>query len=203
MNSAIKNAFIFTIGAAIGSVATYKLLENRFKQITQEEIDSMEEYYKKKYCGEPVNKLDDDVKENTDSGVKFAVTTDKPDILKYAAKLQESGYTNYSGSNVNTEKEEKESMEPYVIAPEDFAEFDEYDTISLTYYSDHVLTDENDELIEDVDAVVGSDSLNHFGEYEDDSVYVRDERLKIDYEILFDRRNYSDVYGNDPHQAED
>ena len=35
-----------------------------------------------------------------------------------------------------------------------------------------------------VDAVVGEDSLNHFGEFEEDSVYVRNENIECDYEIL-------------------
>ena len=32
-----------------------------------------------------------------------------------------------------------------------------------------------------------------FGEYEEDSVFVRDDERKIDYEILADTRNYHDL----------
>ena len=85
---------------------------------------------------------------------------------------------------------------PYVIAPEKFMEHDDYDTISLTYYSDNVLADEDNEMIEDVEGVVGEDSLNHFGEYEDedDAVYVRNDARKVDYEILLDQRKFSEIY---------
>jgi hypothetical protein len=69
----------------------------------------------------------------------------------------------------------------------------------LTYYSDGVLTDENDEVLEDVEDIIGIDSLNHFGEYEEDSVYVRNDEKLCDYEILLDNRNYSDVYNERPH----
>lgn len=41
---------------------------------------------------------------------------------------------------------------------------------------------------------IGFESLGHFGEYEDDSVFVRNDRLKTDYEILLDEENYSDSY---------
>ena len=82
---------------------------------------------------------------------------------------------------------------PYVIAPEKFMEHDDYDTISLTYYSDNVLADEDNEIIEDVEGVVGEDSLNHFGEYEDDAVYVRNDARKVDYEILLDQRKFSEI----------
>ena len=75
---------------------------------------------------------------------------------------------------------------------------DEYETVSLTYYSkDNVLTDDNDEIVDDVDEIIGQDSLKHFGEYEDDSVYVRNDRRKCDYEILLDESDYHKYYGGD------
>ena len=90
-----------------------------------------------------------------------------------------------------------------VVSPDEFGEIDEYEKISLTYYIDGSLADDNDELIEDVDGTIGFESLNHFGEYEDDSVFVRNDRLKCDYEILLDQRNYSDVVNIYPHQVEE
>lgn len=62
------------------------------------------------------------------------------------------------------------------------------------YYADGVLANYYDEPIDDIDEYVGKDSLNHFGEYEADSVYVRNDEKKIDYEILRDDRKFSDVY---------
>ena len=58
------------------------------------------------------------------------------------------------------------------------------------------------ERIKDVDSVVGAESLTHFGEYEDDSVFVRNDRLKCDYEILMDTRTYSEILKERPHQRE-
>ena len=84
-------------------------------------------------------------------------------------------------------------MNPYVISPDEFSENEDYETESLTYYSDGILADDRDNII-DIDMVVGRESLNHFGEYEDDSVFVRNEELKTDYEILLDTRRYSDIY---------
>lgn len=72
----------------------------------------------------------------------------------------------------------------------------------MTYYADQVLVDENDEMIEDVEEMVGFESLNHFGEYEDDSVFVRNDAKKCDYEILLDQKLYSDVIDEMPHQME-
>ena len=46
---------------------------------------------------------------------------------------------------------------------------------------------------------IGKDSLTHFGEYEDDSVFVRNDRLKADYEILMDQRTYAEVLQEKPY----
>ena len=128
--------------------------------------------------------------------------------MEYTAKLREHGYTNYADIEPETKKEEEdeEFMDigtPYVIPPEEFGEFDDYEEIGLTYYADQVLTDDDDELVEDIEDTVGFDSLNHFGEYEDDSVFVRNDRLKCDYEILLDHRKYSDVVKRKPHEVID
>ena len=86
-------------------------------------------------------------------------------------------------------------MKPYVISPDEFGEMEDedYDKVSFTYYADGVLADEYDEIVENIDEIIGEESLTHFGEYEDDSVFVRNDKLKCDYEILLDQRNYSDI----------
>lgn len=114
--------------------------------------------------------------------------------MEYAAKVSECGYS--EECEEKNKEEEVESMDddrPYVISPDEFGELDDYDLISLTYYADEVLADDIDEIVEDVDDVVGLDSLTHFGEYEPDSVFVRNDRLKADYEILLDERTYPEA----------
>jgi hypothetical protein len=115
---------------------------------------------------------------------------------EYTKQVDDLGYSgNLSVNEDDEEKEMDDTREPYVIMPDQFSEYADYDTISLTYYADGVLADDMDDVIEDIDEVVGEDSLNHFGEFEDDSVYVRNDERKCDYEILRDNRNYADVVG--------
>ena len=83
-------------------------------------------------------------------------------------------------------------MKPKIIPPEDFGENEDYETISLIYYEDEVLTDDMDEPIDDIENTVGLGYDTHFGEYEDDTVYVVNDRLKCYYEICRDYGNYSD-----------
>ena len=80
-----------------------------------------------------------------------------------------------------------------VIPPDEFGEDDDYDLISITYYADGVLADDGNYPIDDVEDTVGPDALDSFGEWEDDAVYVRNDKRKCYYEILRDVENYSDL----------
>lgn len=163
----MKKFVIFALGAAIGSAVTYFVMKNRYEEYT--EIEEVE--------------VEDDVVEVADE-TKDTKPADEKEKLKDLTK--------------EYWKEEDAEMDddygkPYVISPDEFGEKDGFDTISLTYYADGVLTDELNIPIEDIEGMVTHDALKHFGEYEDDSVFVRNEGHEIDYEILKDLRKYSDV----------
>ena len=89
---------------------------------------------------------------------------------------------------------------PYVISPDEFGEKDDYDTITLMYYEDDILADDNEDKIDDVDGIIGYDSLSHFGEYEDDAVYVRNDARRTDYEVLRMLKTYADVLKDKPYK---
>ena len=169
---------IFAVGAAVGSLVTWKTLDSKYKQILKEEEAAIREYYEGKYEEaeeETINEND------TEDFIEDKIEEAK-NILK------ENGYT--TDEKI---KREDELMKPYVIEPEELGELDGYDVESLIYYNDGVLANDIDERIDDIDDVVGEESLTHFGEYEEDTVCVRNDRLKIDFEICRDLRNYSDV----------
>lgn len=180
--SILKNLLTLTIGAAIGSFVTWKLVKEKYAQIAQEEIDSVKEVFSNRQ-GRSVTKPTDKNKTETDGNEGIVNTDDVKNIIQ--------NYKTYS------KKEETEkkfmSSKPYVITPEQYNDGD-YTAASVTYYADGVLVDGFDEIIEDVDNVVGLDSLTHFGEHEADSVFVRNDNLEIDYEILRDLRDYWDVF---------
>ena len=208
MNSTLKGVLIFVLGAAAGSLATWKLIEKKYKDIAQEEIDSVKDTFSKMKKNEYPDKLEDypDFEEFDDSDDSDDVEEEpkpeqkidrnnKPDIVEYAKILSETGYTNYAERQDKKEKKGVEPVEdgrPYVISPDEFGEKDGYENVTLTYYADGVLTDYFDNVISNVDEVVGFDSLDHFGEYEDDVVFVRNEKMETDYEILRDLRDFNE-----------
>lgn len=87
--------------------------------------------------------------------------------------------------------------EPYVIDIEEFSEGEEtFDKITVYYYEyDNILieaADAEDGEPEDIDATIGWGSLDCFGEgsVNPDIVYVRNEKLSIDYEVIRLRESY-------------
>ena len=188
---AVVASFVF--GAAAGATIAWKIVDEKYKRIRQEEIDSIIKEYdpnsRRAVEIQPIDICEEEC-ETPETIAKKAM--DKPDVNEYAKKLSGMGYTNYS----NTELAPKASEDgPYIISPDEFGEYEEdgYENVSLTYYADKVLTDDHGDIVEDFDILIGLDALNHFGEYEEDSVFVRNDDMKIDYEILLDMRKYSDV----------
>lgn len=169
MYNGLKYAFIFVGGAAVGATVAWKLLKDTYARIAQEEIDSVKAHYAKK--AELAENSEED-----DSEYLVFEEEESPEVTAYNALTAE--YESRGGL-------ESTVKEPRVIAPDEFGETD-YEQVSLKYWEDGVLTDDQNQLLEDVEGTVGWESLTHFGEYEDDAVHVRNDRLKCDYEILME-----------------
>lgn len=201
MNSKLLSFLAFVMGASVGSLVTWKCVEKKYKQIAQEEIDSVKETYAK------MRKDDFEAKQADLEAMKAKLHPVEPEQVKtpevqpeevkaYEDIVARHNYTSYS-NDINEKGGDVMVDRPYIISPDEFGDYPDYETISLTYYNDKVLTDEYDEIVDDIDDLIGEDSLNHFGEYEDDSVFVRNDALKADYEILLDPANYSDIVSQD------
>lgn len=171
----------FIVGAAIGSIVTWAISKNEYEKRMDEEIQSMRRRDKK---ADEVASSESDICEEREDG-----EVDE-EVLENAKKIieeQKYGDTKIGQSNV------KKNCSPHVISPEEFGELYDYEKVSLTYYADGVLTDEDDNIVDDVEEIVGRDSLKTFGQYEEDSVYVRNDEHRCDYEILLDERKYNQV----------
>lgn len=190
MNNKIVNVLVFSLGAAVGSALTWKILKTRYEKKTQEEIDSVKEVFSRKRDA-------DETESTPDESVYFDKIDEK--VAAAAEALESYNPDQKVDKETMRTKAKKHYRDPYVISPDEFGELEDegYDTETLSYYADGVLTDEMDNPVEDVEGTVGSDSLNHFGDYEDDAVHVRNERLKCDYEILYDFRRFKDVFNVD------
>lgn len=195
------NFAMFLAGATVGAVGAWFYCKRYYEQIAQEEIDSVKAAFAERKPNALKNaKKDFEEGSNESNKQKADMAKLKPDLVDYAAKLQEQGYTNYSSigeqNGIKKKDEEDETVvdEPYVIPPEEFANND-YTVISLTYYSDGVLADDEDERVENIEDTVGKDFAEHFGDYEKDCVHIRNDRRRCDYEICKDNRTFAAVAG--------
>ena len=108
-----KTSFaMFLAGATVGAAATWLCLKRYYEQIAQEEIDSVKAAFAER---KPVNtniaKSEKSNEKQEENQHKADIAKLKPDLVNYAAKLQEEGYTNYTEhSKKNTEEKKDEPM---------------------------------------------------------------------------------------------
>lgn len=198
MKRTLSNVLLFATGVVVGSVATWRYFKTRYELVNE---DSDEEQVEGVEVESEDETVEDRFFENAEDIAKVKSNLNKKPPLKEYAEMVKN--LSYSNAEVADTEEDEDVYEPYVIRPEEYGEIHKYDTESLTYYADGVLTDELDNRIEDVESLVPADFAEHFGEYEDDSVFVRNDTRQCDYEILRDLRKFADVVGDASYPTED
>ena len=220
LNSKIINVLVFTAGAAIGSAVTWKVVKTKYERIAQEEIDSVKETFAEYFVNddESVEESSEDDAEERPSNSSRQINWEDYEDLDEDDAAEEDEYqadeadreeyarltSYYNNENGGPEDMNKPiGRAPYVIDPDEFASLDNWKTVSLTYYADDILEDEKYNIINDRDELIGRKALTTFGEYEEDSVFVRNERSKTDFEILKDYRTYDEARSIGPNQVDD
>ena len=185
----MKNAFIFLLGTGTGGAITYFALRKYFQQIADQEISDMEDYYKERFRDL------DDLEEREKQFNEMSEEKQLNDKVKkeYIEHVQASQYTNYSNSDPADSESPSEEDEPapYRIAVEEFGQFpdDGWEDDSYTWYAD------TDEVVnaygetlpeEDVLEHLGSEFKELFEQEDTDTIYIRNEKYRRDYEIVRD-----------------
>lgn len=218
MNKKLFGAFLFTAGAAIGAVVTWKIVKTKYEEIAQEEIDSVKEEYNtlKNLMQKEVaacrklidaNKTDEDETQEADD--EYYPDDDERDFTEHEKEMVDyyklsSRYRSSANENSENDDNCKEGDNgdedyldgpngPYVITPEEFNSSPPgFNVQPLDYFADGVLADGWGVKL-DIDETIGEDSIEHFGEYADGILYVRNERNEIDYEVTLDPRTYDEA----------
>lgn len=188
-----KNLLYLCIGAALGYVAGKSVAE----RVCADEIAEVKEFYTdvaNTRIAEVRAEFQDSVKGNdseTETGVREAanallayqggvptlVVDDKPLAYAYEA----SPYVR---------------QDPYVITSEQYVDDEAgYEQITLTYYEgDGVFADKDDVIFDRARDSLGESNLSRFGEESQDEnvVYVRNERIRRDFEVIRTEGNFAD-----------
>lgn len=201
---ALKGLFIFAAGALAGTIAGARIAKKKYEEMANEEIEEIRAYYKNKENKEEVK--EEKVEEVKEETTEVTVEERK----QYNDIIRRGNYMMYECEE--DEEEEVKNDEPYVIDASEFGT--NHCTMTCTYFADGVLVDDEDEVIEDAELVVGDHHVNIFKEYPNaTTVYVRNDIDGTDYEIIkddwcwkdFDEKGYApplpDASDKKPHQV--
>ena len=171
----VKDITLFVLGVATGVGIASVVLKKKYEEILEEEIASVKEVYAASSDEEKEEEPEEASSESSEEEVK---TTYK-DITKT--------YKSDDSDNENTDI--------YVIKPEEYGMLDGYTLAGLNWYSNYVLTNEDGEVMDedDIAVSVGNTSfVEHFGEFAEDEVCIRNETTKTDYQIIYLDEEYEE-----------
>jgi hypothetical protein len=189
----MKSIVMFISGLVIGAGVSWVYHKNKYEEMVQDEVEELRSHMKNQQ-GTTCKESDKNI-QNPDAKIQEESTEEQYDeSMEKAKKI--INYSKYSTVDVNEDAELSSSPEyrpPFVVTPEDFASLPGFDTDTFYYHQDDVISNDNQEIVDDVELTLGMSILEikeQFGVYEEDAVYIRNERLKTDYEILRDESDY-------------
>lgn len=200
-----KQFIIFITGAVLGAVVgiySYKAVgEKAHEERLQQELEEIRDLKER-----AAMKLNENKPEEEAAVTIKEVDADYYDEEDEELRDQYEEYDDinkrYSDVTYNTcfDNEDSICSEPYIIEVDEFFNGKvNYDKVTLTYYDrDGSLVDESEELVHNVVDTIGEEALFEFGNKSDDPnvVYIRNEKLAIDYEIIRVFNSYAeDVLG--------
>lgn len=203
MNKTLLGSFVgLLLGAVGGGFAGYFYSKNKYLALAEKEIESVKKVYEKHFSNPLIStSLPSDKEVNT---VKITKPVPAP-LIDPDKEIYQNYAGMYGGTNgekpkvgsvkstIKTDKSSKKPVKtPYVITPDEY-QLSDYESETLLWYSDKILTDADGNIIHNINDVIGPEALSTFGRYLDDTVYVRDDSKKIDYEIIWDARKYASV----------
>lgn len=171
MNKGVLLSFV--CGAIAGAVCIHFVEKSRH----EEEIESVKETYRAN-AGKTVAHMPEEEK-----------PSEKAEAPEEKESVKKNVFTEYRDLT-NRYKSARPKKDIYPITPDEFGDED-YDQVTYYYYNDGIVANEDGERIIDLEEKIG-DGLDHIGEYEADSAYMRNDNLETDYEILSIDEKYTD-----------
>lgn len=198
----MKTLVSFFGGVAIGAASAYYFAKKKYSAIADEEIASIKRWYAKRYEQRKEPTVAEPSRDASADEAEYDIQQRKQDLITTMDISERAGYVKYGAQTRERIMNGAPSQTPYVISPEEFGEDDEYAQITLTWYADGILADDADRPVADIETVVGEEFWTHFGEYSNDSVYIRNDARKCDYEILRNLDTFEEAHGQPINTAE-
>ena len=190
-----KSALIFLCGVGLGAGSTYFILKNKYDEQMNEETENLKAYYEDKYRtddGEEPENIDiSEVAANTAKEIDDPETKE-PDYAEIVNKLNYNQYSTTVPASENAE--ERVAKKPYQIS------MDEYNTDTrqikkiISYFEDDMVCMDNDtkEILTNVAKDIGMDNIELIDTEGNEEIYIRNEVLGIDYNIVAEAGSYEE-----------
>jgi len=175
-------------------------LKREYEELVQEEVESLRETAARRKglrddssASKEANEKGETINDSLKNGVKVS-----PNTKNHYKKMAEQ----YAGEDDIEHIRDRHNVnirpisgEPYAISLEEFSEeMDHFEKSTIYYYDeDDTLADEQEEMIQDVLAIIGPAVLDHLQQELSDVVYVRNEKMQIDYEIIVLDKSYAET----------
>lgn len=212
--SQAKIAAIFLTGVAVGGAGTYWAVTSHTKQkyerLLEEEVGQVKDHYRIIHKKDSYASPDDLLAERKEK--EAALEEYKMNVSAYEieterkvtgpatnhSELESRSVFDYSQLGKTEDKTVVDQSSAYAVTYEEFdGENEEYTKTTLTYFKgDDTVADEVDDIIQDVEATLGSEGLTSFGKLDPDNpdvAYIRNDRLRTDYEVILEERSFREV----------
>lgn len=222
MNKAQITAVVagsLAVGGAAGYFIAKRRLENQFEQLFREEMETMRGVYsamhKEGVYSTPAGAASVLLPTNNNIPSQIEEFEEHVGRLGYADISDEDFPQGETTENVfeQEEPDEEELGDPVhvvldndeqivLITVDEFMEDGPNEKVSISYFDgDGVLADDAQQIIHDIDNTVTTRAFDYFGHHEgdDDTVYVRNKKLEVDFEITREDGSYTQmVLGIEP-----
>lgn len=181
----------FCVGALTGAGVAYILTKRKYEHLADEEVASLERAYNK---FDTLRGKTQELVESTEAlreATEALHKANKEEYVEYTKILEDRGYVN---EMIEEAKNSTDDREPIIIAPDEFGLADGYSAVELEYFMDGILADDFGNIIDDPEETIGIDALTRLNETADTSVCVRNDRLKSEFEVLYNEHAYYDAY---------
>lgn len=203
MNGKAKGTLLFIVGALAGATASHfvtkKMLWQDLELYVQDQVEDVKQYYKMLRKEEEFSSPEKVQAANYQDMIEEYTNSREEPYEEDIASDETEDEEVYSEEDIQepTEQVIRHSNIPYVITIDEYMQDrEEFDKNVVTYFEgDDVLCDDREAVIPDVENIIGNDALTNFGVDSNDSniVYIRNEKLTSDFEVVRDPRSYSEV----------
>lgn len=190
MKGFVKIGVAFIAGLAVGAVAFKKYVETKYDFIDNDEEEKTETPQIEEEKPEDPVEEQETIEEFEDLSDRYEEILSEM-MYKHEKECEE--VRELLGDNFVSEPFDPDK--PYRISSDDYGADGDYDGDEYTYFADGYLTDSTGIPMNDMDIerTVGIEFAEYFDDDSVDEIYIRNERLKMEFSIVRDLDRFEDV----------